>query len=101
MFWIDASDKQPCIGTGTMMPWELVAKGRQGHRFVLYFALFFLALFCLLTTNSGLPQDAVNALILAYESVMEMMKRFHADFPAHPKEAEYGFKSYDLFLAKN
>jgi len=73
MFWIDASDKQPCIGTGTMMPWELTAKGRQGH--------------------SGLPQDAVNALILAYESVMEMMKRFHADFPAHEKEKDYGFKS--------
>jgi len=73
MFWIDASDKQPCIGTGTMMPWEIVAQGRQGH--------------------SGLPQDAINALILCYESVMEMMKRFYVDFPAHPKEAEYGFKS--------
>lgn len=73
MFWVDASDKQPCIGTGAMMPWELTAKGRQGH--------------------SGLPQDAVNALILAYESVSEMMKRFHQDYPEHPKEKIYGFKS--------
>jgi len=73
MFWVDSSDRHPCIGTGTMMPWELVAKGRQGH--------------------SGLPQDAVNALILGYEAVAEMMKRFHHDYPAHPKEADYGFKS--------
>jgi len=73
LYWVDASDKQPCIGTGSMMPWELTAKGRQGH--------------------SGLPQDAVNALILAYESVSEMMKRFHNDYPEHPKERLYGFKS--------
>jgi len=72
MFWIDASDQQPCIGTGTMMPWEVIAKGRQGH--------------------SGLPYDAINSLMLCYESVMEMMKRFHEDFPAHPSEKEYGFK---------
>lgn len=72
MFWIDASDKQPCIGTGTMMPFELLAKGRQGH--------------------SGLPFDAVNSLILAYEALMEMMRKFHNDFPAHPKEKDYGFK---------
>jgi len=72
MFWIDASDQQPCIGTGTMMPWEVIAKGRQGH--------------------SGLPYDAINALILGYEAVMELTKRFHEDFPAHPKEQEYGFK---------
>jgi len=72
MFWIDASDQQPCIGTGTMMPWELTAKGRQGH--------------------SGLPYDAINALILSYESVMELMKRFHEDFPAHPSEKDYSFK---------
>jgi len=72
VFWVDASDKQPCIGTGTMMAWELIAKGRQGH--------------------SGLPYDAVNALILGYEAVMELMKRFHEEFPAHPKEKDYGYK---------
>jgi len=72
MYWIDSSDHEPCIGTGTMMPWELIAKGRQGH--------------------SGLPYDAINALILSYEVVMELMKRFHQDFPAHPKESVYGYK---------
>jgi len=69
VYWVDSADKQPCIGTGTSLAYTLTAKGRQGH--------------------SGLPHNAINSLMLAYEALMEVMRRFHRDFPAHPKEKEY------------
>jgi len=71
MFWVDTSDKQPCIGTGTALAFTLTAKGHMGH--------------------SGLPHHSVNALMLAYEALMELMRRFHRDFPSHPKEKEYKY----------
>jgi len=73
VFWIDSADKNPCVGTAGMLAWKLTAKGRQGH--------------------SGMPHVAINSLMLAYESVMELMRRFHEKYPAHPKEKEYGFMS--------
>lgn len=30
-FWIDTADKQPCIGTGGMIPWKLHATGKLFH----------------------------------------------------------------------
>jgi hypothetical protein len=30
-FWIDTADKQPCIGTGGMIPWHLKATGKLFH----------------------------------------------------------------------
>lgn len=30
-FWIDTADKQPCIGTGGMIPWTLKATGKLFH----------------------------------------------------------------------
>lgn len=30
-FWIDTADKQPCIGTGGMIPWKLKVTGKLFH----------------------------------------------------------------------
>ncbi|CAN0908185.1 Acetylornithine deacetylase [Linum grandiflorum] len=71
LFWIDTADKQPCIGTGGMIPWKIHVTGKLFH--------------------SGLPHKAINALELGMEAVKQIQLRFYLDFPAHPKEKVYGF----------
>lgn len=71
LFWIDTADKQPCIGTGGMLPWKLHVTGKLFH--------------------SGLAHKAINPLELAMESLKEIQSRFYKDFPPHPKEQIYGF----------
>lgn len=71
LFWIDTADKQPCIGTGGMIPWKLHVTGKLFH--------------------SGLPHKAINPLELAMEALKEIQLRFYKDFPPHPKEEVYGF----------
>uniref|UniRef100_A0A0D6R0C2 Acetylornithine deacetylase n=1 Tax=Araucaria cunninghamii TaxID=56994 RepID=A0A0D6R0C2_ARACU len=71
LFWLDTADKQPCIGTGGVVSWTLKATGKLFH--------------------SGLPHKAINAMELCMEALEEIQKCFYNDFPAHPKEAEYGF----------
>ena len=79
VYWVDSADKQPTIGTGLLsceescfvfsllagsaFVWKLVAHGKLGH--------------------SGLCHNAINALILAYEAVTEICRRFHEDFSKH------------------
>ncbi|XP_068305314.1 acetylornithine deacetylase-like [Pyrus communis] len=71
LFWIDTADKQPCIGTGGMIPWKLHVTGKLFH--------------------SGLPHKTINPLELAMEALKEIQLRFYRDFPPHPKEEAYGF----------
>ncbi|WCJ20637.1 Peptidase M20/M25/M40 family protein [Euphorbia peplus] len=71
LFWIDTADKQPCIGTGGMIPWKLHVTGKLFH--------------------SGLAHKAINPLELAMESLKEIQSRFYKDFPPHAKEQVYGF----------
>ncbi|KAL6279680.1 hypothetical protein ACE6H2_016561 [Prunus campanulata] len=71
LFWIDTADKQPCIGTGGMIPWKLHVTGKLFH--------------------SGLAHKAINPLELAMEALKEIQSRFYRDFPPHPKEEVYGF----------
>ncbi|CAN6678067.1 unnamed protein product [Malus baccata var. baccata] len=71
LFWIDTADKQPCIGTGGMIPWKLHVTGKLFH--------------------SGLAHKAINPLELAMEALKEIQLRFYRDFPPHPKEEVYGF----------
>ncbi|KAL3497779.1 hypothetical protein ACH5RR_040511 [Cinchona calisaya] len=71
LFWIDTADKQPCIGTGGMIPWKLRVTGKLFH--------------------SGLAHKAINPLELAMEALKEIQLRFYKDFPPHPKEEDYGF----------
>lgn len=35
--------------------------------------------------------QAINALEMASEAVKEIQVRFYRDFPAHPKEKDYGY----------
>jgi len=74
LYWIDSADKQPCIGTGSAIGWEVTATGKNGH--------------------SGLPQNAINSMILAYEGTVEIMRRFHEDFPPHPLEKKYNYNCH-------
>ncbi|GLT91209.1 hypothetical protein SLE2022_091090 [Rubroshorea leprosula] len=71
LFWIDTADKQPCIGTGGMIPWKLHVKGKLFH--------------------SGLPHKAINPLELGMEALKVIQLRFYKDFPPHPKEQVYSF----------
>ncbi|CAL5432338.1 unnamed protein product [Camellia sinensis] len=71
LFWIDTADKQPCIGTGGMIPWKLHTTGKLFH--------------------SGLAHKAINPLELSMEALKEIQLRFYKDFPPHPKEQVYGF----------
>ena len=73
VFWVDSADSQPCIGTGGVTSWKLTAAGKLTH--------------------SGFPNRAVNAIELGFNALTEIQRRFHADFPAHPKEQEYMFTS--------
>ncbi|CAN8274744.1 unnamed protein product [Cochlearia groenlandica] len=71
LFWIDTADKQPCIGTGGMIPWKLHVTGKLFH--------------------SGLAHKAINAMELGMEGLKEIQSRFYRDFPPHPQEKVYGF----------
>nr|ABD65618.1 acetylornithine deacetylase, putative [Brassica oleracea] len=71
LFWIDTADKQPCIGTGGMIPWKLHFTGKLFH--------------------SGLAHKAINAMELGMEGLKEIQSRFYRDFPPHPQEKVYGF----------
>ncbi|CAL0314355.1 unnamed protein product [Lupinus luteus] len=71
LFWVDTADKQPCVGTGGMIPWKLHVTGKLFH--------------------SGLPHKAINPLELAMEALKEIQLRFYRDFPPHPQEQVYGF----------
>ncbi|XP_057520614.1 acetylornithine deacetylase [Amaranthus tricolor] len=71
LFWIDTADKQPCIGTGGVIPWRLHGTGKLFH--------------------SGLAHKSVNAMEMTMEALKEIQLRFYRDFPPHPKEQVYGF----------
>ncbi|CAK7356158.1 unnamed protein product [Dovyalis caffra] len=71
LYWIDTADKQPCIGTGGMIPWKLHVTGKLFH--------------------SGLPHKAINPLELGMEALKEMQSRFYRDFPPHKEEQVYRF----------
>ncbi|XP_038888364.1 acetylornithine deacetylase-like [Benincasa hispida] len=71
LYWIDTSDSQPCIGTGGSLTWSMKTTGKLFH--------------------SGMPDKAINALELAMDALKPIQLRFYEDFPAAPKEAEYGF----------
>ncbi|XP_058778118.1 acetylornithine deacetylase-like [Vicia villosa] len=71
LFWIDVADKQPCVGTGGMIPWKLHVTGKLFH--------------------SGLAHKAINPLELAMDAIKEIQLKFYKDFPPHPQEQVYGF----------
>jgi acetylornithine deacetylase len=71
VYWLDAADFGPTIGTAGVGAWELTALGVPGH--------------------SGMPQNCVNALELAMATSLALGAHFRAAFPPHPDEARYSF----------
>ena len=71
LYWLDSADFGPTIGTGGMATWKLTVEGKAAH--------------------SGFPQNGINAAELAFAATQALQNWFYAQYPAHPKEAEYGF----------
>mmetsp|Transcript_13777 Transcript_13777/g.30386 ORF Transcript_13777/g.30386 Transcript_13777/m.30386 type:complete len:437 (-) Transcript_13777:1289-2599(-) len=71
VFWIDAADCQPCIGTAGTAQWSMKAVGKLFH--------------------SGLPHKGMNSIELAMDAIAYIQKKFYADFPPHPLEKDYNF----------
>jgi len=71
--WIDASDSEPCLGTGGVISFHLKAYGKRFH--------------------SGFPHKTVNPIELASEAMKYVQDRFYQDFPGRPEEKEYNFET--------
>lgn len=79
VFWVDAADSQPCIGTAGSCQWELKFGGKLFH--------------------SGLPHKGINAVEFGMDSLSYVQKKFFQDFPRHPRELEYNFATQSTFKA--
>ncbi|XP_038887566.1 acetylornithine deacetylase-like [Benincasa hispida] len=73
LYWVDAADSQPCIGTGGSIPWSIKTTGKLFH--------------------SGMPNKAINALELAMDALKPIQLNFYEDFPADSRESDYGFET--------
>jgi acetylornithine deacetylase len=71
VFWMDASDIYPSVGSGTGMGWELTVTGKKGH--------------------SGFPYQTINPVIFAMSATLGMLDMFKISFPALPIESEYKY----------
>jgi acetylornithine deacetylase len=71
VFWVDAADRQPCVGTAGMVQWKLKTNGKLFH--------------------SGLPHKGINSIEMAMDAVNYIQERFYADFPPHALEEQYAF----------
>lgn len=77
LFWIDAADGEPCIGTAGACQWEFKCKGKLFH--------------------SGLPHKGINAVEFANDATRYCQRQFFRDFPRHPKEQDYNFTTQSTF----
>lgn len=73
VYWLDAADFGPTVGTGGVARFRLTVDGIAGH--------------------SGMPQQCVNALELGMALVLQLGRWFRAEFPPLPAEASLGFLS--------
>jgi acetylornithine deacetylase len=71
VFWIDAADSEPCIGTAGVVQWQIKCDGVLFH--------------------SGLPHKAVNPIELVFEGLKIVQDRFYEDYPPCEQEAVYNF----------
>nr|GMD76258.1 acetylornithine deacetylase [Ipomoea batatas] len=94
LFWIDTADKQPCVGTGGMIPWKLKVTGKLFHSGLAHkeWVIKCLKGYLKCHQKGGIQKFlAINPLELAMEALKEIQLRFYKDFPPHPKEQIYGF----------
>jgi acetylornithine deacetylase/succinyl-diaminopimelate desuccinylase-like protein len=73
VYWLDAANFGPTLGTGGISMWELKVTGVGGH--------------------SGMPQNCVNALELAMATSLELARFFRERFPPTEDEKKWGFLS--------
>lgn len=73
VFWVDAADSQPCLGTNGNMTWQLEFVGKLFH--------------------SGMPHRSINPIEMAMDGISYIQERFYKDFAALPVEAEYNFST--------
>lgn len=71
VFWIDAADSQPCIGTCGVCAWELKAIGKLFH--------------------SGMPHRGINSIEMAMDALSYIQNKFFTEFPRHEMEDKYNF----------
>ncbi|CAE7352077.1 unnamed protein product, partial [Symbiodinium microadriaticum] len=71
VFWIDAADSQPCLGTAGVIPWKLEVTGKLFH--------------------SGLPHKAINSIEMAMDCVNYIQTQFYREFARDPREDQYSF----------
>lgn len=77
LYWIDAADSQPCIGTCGALQWEVKCTGKMFH--------------------SGLPHKGINAIEFAMDTANFMQRKFYKDFPQHPMELKYDYATSSNF----
>lgn len=79
LFWIDAADSQPCIGTAGNLQWKMKVTGKLFH--------------------SGLPHKGINSIEMAMDAISYIQKRFFEDFKRLPQEDEYNFATQSTLKA--
>lgn len=73
VYWLDAANFGPTLGTGGYAQWELKVTGVGGH--------------------SGMPHNCVNALELGMATSLELARFFRERFPPTEDEKKWGFLS--------
>lgn len=71
VYWVDASDVNPNIGSGTGIGWSLKVSGKSGH--------------------SGVLTGTINPVLAAMSISIGLIEEFNKHFPEHPKEKAYNF----------
>ena len=73
------TDTHPCIGTAGNIQWKMDVTGKAFH--------------------SGLPHKGINAIELGFDALAHLQKVFDKNFPRHPREEEYNFKTQSSLKA--
>lgn len=73
VFWIDAADGQPCMGTAGNMVWKLEITGKLFH--------------------SGMPHRSINPIEMGMDTMLFIQNRFYSEFPRLPQEDVYNFST--------
>lgn len=77
VFWIDAADSQPCLGTAGNVQWKLTVTGKIFH--------------------SGMPHKTVNSIEMAMDTVSYIQGKFYNEFSRLPQEV--CFVTFILFVS--
>ncbi len=71
VFWIDAADSQPCMGTAGNIQWRMSVHGKLFH--------------------SGMPHKTINSIEMAMDVLTYVQEKFYEEFSRHDSEHIYNF----------